>query len=245
MIKELLSSLLRLRFYPLIAWLTLAASAAGFPSAAVQTPSEAPYRYLAIGNSITRHPECVYWWSEAGMAASTPEQDYFHLVTNYLTEKHASVAAEAINYVEWEKAVTDKASTYSIIDPYLSEDIDLITVQLSENARMNRGLERSFKDLLRHIRKKCPNAQVILVDDFWSDAKSAAKKKAAESLKIPFADLSDIRGKEEYKQTVGGAVYGSDGEIHFIDLENVANHPNDAGMEAIAQAIIRQIEKTE
>ena len=82
MIKELLSSLLRLRFYPLIAWLTIAASAAGFPSTPVQTPSEAPYRYLAIGNSITRHPECVYWWSEAGMAASTPEQDYFHLVDN-------------------------------------------------------------------------------------------------------------------------------------------------------------------
>lgn len=29
------------------------------------------YDYLAIGNSITVHSECNFWWNECGMAATT------------------------------------------------------------------------------------------------------------------------------------------------------------------------------
>ena len=38
-------------------------------------------------------------------------------------------------------------------------------------------------------------------------------------------------------------VFGMDGSIHFIDREDVAQHPNDKGMKAIADAIIKQIKK--
>ena len=242
MINSLLNYILRKRFFPLIAWLAAAASAV-LPFSSVQTLSGEPFRYLAIGNSITRHPECAYWWSEAGMAASQPERDYFHIVTDYLAEEHESVSASAVNFVEWEIAAADKSSTYSVIDPLLSEDLDLITLQLSENAVQSRSLGKNLADLVRYIQKKCPKAQLIIVDDFWSNAKSSAKKKTARSLNIPFADLSAIRGKEEYMQSLGSVVYGSDGGAHIIDREDVAKHPNDKGMAAIAQAIIKQIKK--
>jgi hypothetical protein len=39
---------------------------------------------LAIGNSITTHGKCSYWWSNAGMAASDELHDYFHIVKNIL-----------------------------------------------------------------------------------------------------------------------------------------------------------------
>ena len=242
MANSLLYAILCQRFFPLIAWLTIAASAA-FPTLPAQEPAEETFQYLAIGNSITRHPECEYWWSDAGMAASEPSRDYFHIVTEYLMENHESVSATAINYVEWELAASDKAATYSVIDPFLNEKLGLITLQLSENAPMSRSLGKNLADLVRHIQKECPNAHVIVVDDFWSDAKSSAKKKTARSLGVPFANLSAIRGKKEYMQMLGGMVNGSDGEVHIIDREDVARHPNDEGMKAIAQAIIKQIQK--
>ena len=42
------------------------------------------YNYLAIGNSITIHPLNEYWWNECGMAATTVENDYVHLVASAL-----------------------------------------------------------------------------------------------------------------------------------------------------------------
>ena len=38
------------------------------------------FNYLAIGNSITCHGITDFWWNEAGMAATTKEKDFVHLV---------------------------------------------------------------------------------------------------------------------------------------------------------------------
>lgn len=37
-------------------------------------------RGLVLGNSITLHGECSYWWGEWGMAASSRDKDFVHLV---------------------------------------------------------------------------------------------------------------------------------------------------------------------
>ncbi len=44
--------------------------------------SEDIFDYLAIGNSITLHGICDYWWGNYGMAASSIDNDYYHLVCN-------------------------------------------------------------------------------------------------------------------------------------------------------------------
>ena len=206
-------------------------------------PDQTDFHYLAIGNSITRHPVCEYWWNESGMAASTAENDYFHLVTAYLRERFDGVTAQAVNFVEWEIAEKDRAATYAVIDPYLTDDLDLITLQLSENVQKGNNFERMYADLIRHIQKKCPQADIILVDDFWSKPKSQSKRKTAEKLGLPFADLSAIRGNPAFMSSVGSVVYDADGQPHVIEREDVARHPNDYGMAFISQAIIEQIEK--
>lgn len=38
------------------------------------------FNCLVIGNSITKHGKCDYWWGEYGMAASKLSNDYFHLL---------------------------------------------------------------------------------------------------------------------------------------------------------------------
>lgn len=42
--------------------------------------TNAGFNYLAIGNSITCHGITDFWWNEAGMAATTKEKDFVHLV---------------------------------------------------------------------------------------------------------------------------------------------------------------------
>ncbi|MBQ9198181.1 MAG: SGNH/GDSL hydrolase family protein [Clostridia bacterium] len=245
MINCLSFSLFCKRLISLAVCLALAAGAAAPAPSATQLPEadDGTYRYLAIGNSIVRHPECEYWWNDAGMAASDAEHDYFHIVTEYLKEQHPSVEAAAVGFVEWEIASAGDRSVYSLIDQYLTKDLNLITVQLSENVSQTRGLGKRLAELVRYIQKRCPKAELILVDDFWDDAKSEIKKKAARTLGIPFANLSAIRGREEYMRYVGDWVTGSDGQPHFIEREDVARHPNDKGMQAIAQAIISQMRK--
>lgn len=44
----------------------------------LKTWSTGNYNYFAIGNSITIHGKCDYWWNVCGMAASTLENDYVH-----------------------------------------------------------------------------------------------------------------------------------------------------------------------
>ena len=215
------------------------------PSLRSGATAEAPrvFRYLAIGNSITRHPVCDIWWNEIGMAASTADYDYFHIVTRYLNEAYGDVEAKAVNFVEWETAKQDRASTYGVIEPELSEDLDLITVQLSENASTHKGLGKDVSALLQYLKTKCPRARIILVDDFWDKDKSKEKRKAARAENVAFANLKAIRGNPAFMANVGDIVFGSDGMPHVIDREDVARHPNDAGMLFIAQVIIRQIER--
>lgn len=210
--------------------------------ASLRAPGAKPldaYEYLAIGNSITRHGESEYWWNDIGMAASEESKDYFHIVAAFLREQYGEVRAAAVNFVEWETSDSaERPETYALIDPYLTDSLDLITLQLSENASYSRRFARDYEALLRHIQEKCPQATVIAVDDFWNDKKAAAKKKAAKKQQVPFADLSAIRGDSAYQQAVGGTVYGADGTAHVIENKDVARHPNDDGMDYIARQII-------
>ena len=37
---------------------------------------------LILGNSITLHSPCSYWWGSWGMAASSAEHDFVHILAN-------------------------------------------------------------------------------------------------------------------------------------------------------------------
>lgn len=51
-------------------------------------------------------------------------------------------------------------------DGYLSEKLDLVTIQLSENCSDTTTLEYDFREMVEYVQEKCPNAQIIIVDDF-------------------------------------------------------------------------------
>lgn len=208
------------------------------------------FNYLAIGNSITRCPgDGKDWWWEIGMAASTEEKDYFHLVSSYLsTVQSETVVSYAFNAAAWELQANNRAEvlTLGLWDTYLSDKIDLVTIQLSENVSDNSTFESDFQYMVKYVAEKCPNAQIIVIDDFWDDEKSEMKKNAvdsvkAEGLNVGWVDLSEIRNKSEYQAGIGAIVYDKDGKEHSIKHDGVAMHPNDSAMGYYAKNIEKLI----
>lgn len=216
------------------------ASGSGTDEDASGTPETSGdvFRYLAVGNSITRHEICDYWWNEVGMAASTADKDYFHLVTAGLEETYGAVEGEAYNFSVWEITDTDRAQTIQLLDLKLNEDLDLVTVQLSENLPSLTTFESDFEYLIQHIREKAPNARILILDDFWYQNRGYIKAVVAARSGITFVSLAEIRGNTDYQCGLGTVVYDADGGEHIVEHAGVAGHPGDSGMQYIADAIL-------
>ncbi|MCR5743410.1 MAG: hypothetical protein K6F92_06805 [Lachnospiraceae bacterium] len=204
----------------------------------------ADFTYIAIGNSITKHPECDYWWdAERGMAASTTDKDYFHQVAAYLDSIHGNVNCVSANFVEWEVNYTDRAEFYFVIDQYLTSEVDLITLQLGENA-YNFDLstyQKDLEELIKYVKGKAPNAQIIIIDDFWFNNISAYRKAAASACGVDFVDLSVARADSSYQCGMGSIIYDKSGNAHTVNHGGLATHPGDKGHAYIAQGIINYL----
>ena len=203
------------------------------------------YNYLAIGNSLTRHGACSYWWHSCnGMAASDLEHDYYHIVLRHLEQKHDKVHGEAVGLSTWEVQSHDRDETFFMFDPYLNEEIDLITIQLGENAENLDTFESDYESLIIYIKNKCPKARIIIIGDFWAKAnRDELKIEAASNTNVEYVSLEGIKDNKDYYAGMGTTVYDDDGNPHRIDHEGVAAHPGDNGMEAIAERVIAVIDK--
>ncbi len=164
--------------------------------------------YLAIGNSITWHGNADYWWNEIGMAASSADKDYVHRVVSYLQDKYGQVNCSAYNFYVWEVQGTDRAETLQLLDEYLDEKLNLVTIQLGENVIDMETFETDYEELIRYIQRKAPQAQIIVVDEFWrDDNKSAQKVETVNNTGVQFVNLDEIKEKAEYQCGIGTMVY--------------------------------------
>lgn len=202
--------------------------------------------YLAIGNSITLHGICDYWWSLCGMAASEISKDYFHVVTDELRKHNENVNSYAYNFYMWEIMTHDRAEAITLIDSYLNKHINIITIQLGENVSDLSTFESDYEYLLRHIKHKCPNAQIITVTDFWNKGeRDNMKIRASEKCGVHIADISAIKDNPDYMCGLDTKVTGDDGEFHLVKHAGLARHPGDKGMKYIADRIIECINFSE
>lgn len=178
------------------------------------------------------------------MASTSKENDYVHLVSLYLKEYYKTQVTHIVNYASWEVQNNDRAQTYELIDPYLSPEVDLVTVQLGENVTDLTMFSSDFEALILYLKSNCPNAEFMIIDDFWNNSdRRDIKQSVAEKCGVTYVDLGEIREKVEYECGLGTTVYGESGEEHVVEHSGVAKHPGDAGMKYIADAIINQIKK--
>ena len=119
----------------------------------------------------------------------------------------ANVIAHRWNFAIWERA-SDRAAVLDLLNLFLSEHLDLVTLQLGENVPIygSEDLTRYEKDLAElvdYIRSASPKAQVIIIDDFWSQEKSDVRRRVATVKGLSFADLTQIRGDKRYQSKAG------------------------------------------
>jgi hypothetical protein len=206
------------------------------------TPFKAYKNVIHFGNSICKHPILTgIWWGEWGMAATIRDNDYVHKFLSFLKLININATSDALNITAWE---TNYATfNKSTLDSYLV-DKDLIILRLGENVTYYTDFQNQYKILIQYIQSKAPNADIILGGQFWTNAtKETAMQNVAIELGLPFVSVKHL-DSATYKQSIGGIVHGDDGLTHTITDSGVASHPNDLGMQKIAEALFSAISFT-
>lgn len=122
---------------------------------------------LFIGNSITKHGKCSYWPGEWGMAASSPENDYVHLLVNKLRKSGQHVEYADINFLKWEIMDHDRDEVLPLLDDLLDKSYDYIIVQLGENISSVANFEGDFRSLLTYLQKSCLKENILVCSSFF------------------------------------------------------------------------------
>ena len=196
-------------------------------------------KVMFIGNSITQHPICSYWWGVWGMAASRRENDYVHRVMARLQENVPNATYLIGNIGRWELQLNDYE--WAMVPSEL-QGTDLVVIRLGENleAEYVSGYADALCRLVAVIRSVI-SPRFVITGQFWTNAaKEAACIDAASRTGSTYVQINQYY-TEEYIERVGNPVYGDDGQTHYINNEAVAIHPSDLGMEKIAEAILNAI----
>lgn len=199
-------------------------------------------RALFIGNSILYHPPApdIGWTNSNGMAASSPDNDWFHIVQAHLKTKNPAVDCRMWGrftgtsdaeggYFEANYWTVD-LSRYDAIEDWMP---NIIFVRLAENiGDTTHDLPGKLGQMIDKCKGKSPNCQVVVTNSVWGQVEvSTILKNFATARAYPFVDLFDMWGQSQYY----ASQYANAG---------VAKHPNDAGHAIIANRIIAKIPAT-
>lgn len=210
-------------------------------------------RYYAIGHSYLLHPPFEGWQIKGnwGMAASAPEQDYFHRVQTRLQEQiPCSVDAIAENYAAYERLCTESATeeTYSNSPEYKAivkrlEDFkpNLITLYIGGGNTIANdpvSLERFYRVLYTMIATHKP-ADAVVVCPF-SNRKTVRFMSLAEGFGfLPF-DLTVMHAKGRSPENPYYAIgqYPAYEDAVKTGAIEFRTHPGDFGHDEIARNIV-------
>ena len=198
-----------------------------------------PQRILFVGNSLTSHgPKAdIDWHGNWGMAATSEDKDYVHVVTKALAVKHGAKPTIMVkNVADFERAHVgyDIAGKFADAAAFKA---DLVILCIGENVAALKTPEAQAKyqeqvaALLKTL-KSNPKAQVIVRSSFWANiVKDTAMRQACEAVGGTFVDISAL-SKDEKNYARSERPYKHAG---------VAYHPGDRGMAAIAEEIVKAV----
>lgn len=207
-----------------------------------QTFAQTSYkRVLFLGNSITKHgPKAdIDWSGNWGMAASAEAKDYVHLVTKALAEKQGAVPEVLVkNIADFERAYAGYDVAAKLKEA-VDFQADLIILAIGENvpglktAEDKTKLQESVTKLLTTLRGD-RKPTILVRSCFWANAaKDEAIRGACTAVNGVYVDISAL-SKDEKNYARSERPFKHAG---------VANHPGDAGMVAIAEAIVKALGK--
>lgn len=194
-------------------------------------PNNKGIRIMFVGNSMTLHgvlPE-IGWYNEFGMAASSKEKDYVHLLEANIKKVNSEAAFCICQVASWESNYKNGSEKLSLYDEARKFCADVIILRFIENVKKEDYdadvFLREFDILVKHL-DGTGNAKIVITTGFWrhpgdNDIRTYAQKKG-----IPCVELGDLGEKDEMKA------------VGLFEHSGVANHPGDAGMKSIADRIM-------
>ena len=188
-------------------------------------------RVMFVGNSITRHgvADEIGWHWDFGMAASSIDKDYVHLLIKHILADDPDAAFCICQVWEWELNYREGEKVLDKYAPARAFEADVIIMRCIENCAVkdfdSEAFCREYKKLIDYL-DPTGRAKVILTTSFWNhpEGDRAIKSVAAER-GYPAAYLGDL-GEDDSMKAIG-----------LFEHDGVANHPGDKGMAAIAERI--------
>ena len=191
-------------------------------------------KVLFVGNSITLHgrKEDIGWFGDWGMAASSKEKDYAHLMEAQIQKTHPDAQFCICNAAEWEINYKNGNTTFAKYETAREFDADIITVKLCENSPLDGfdgdAFKKNFAEFIEFLNKN-EKAQIVVATAYCDHPANDAIKAYANETGCAFCTLSDMGYQEKFKA------------IGLFEHEGVANHPGDLGMQEIADRLMAQI----
>ena len=192
-------------------------------------------KVLLVGNSITRHGIATHigWHGDWGMAASDISKDYVHIMLDALTKKHGKVDYCIVSLSFWEKEYwnDELLHTYQEARDF---NADIVIVRVAENVWGAKDfldkypLAPYWDNMIKYFSPN-PNAHIVVTDDFWrTDFIDGPIHEVAEKNGYILVELGDLGEKPENKA------------LGKFWHEGIQIHPNDNGMRAIAEKILKE-----
>lgn len=193
-------------------------------------------KILFLGNSITLHgpKKDIGWDGNWGMAASSVDKDYVHLVTKALAKKDGSAPATMVRNIASFERQYGTFDAAALVKETAAFGPDLIVVAIGENvpALKDAADKVLFAEKTAALLKAIKGANhplIVVRSCFWASApKDEALKTACRDVGGVYLDIGAL-GKDEKNFARSEREFKHQG---------VANHPGDRGMQAIADAIV-------
>ena len=196
-----------------------------------ENPTGKGVRVMFVGNSITLHAECpeIGWYGAHGMAASSKEKDYVHLLEKEVSSVDTDAAFCICHASGWERKFRDGRDVFEQIAMAREFGADVIILRLVENCNPAKIEEselfiRELTTLLNYLDKE-EKAKFIITTGFWRHPFDGALSEFACKMGYPCVTLGDL-GENDAMKAKGLFEHGG-----------VANHPGDLGMRTIADRI--------
>ncbi|MBQ7901606.1 MAG: copper amine oxidase N-terminal domain-containing protein, partial [Clostridia bacterium] len=131
-------------------------------------------RIMIVGNSITRHApsSSIGWSGNYGMAASSIENDYVHILMKRVRETHPNAVFCIVQAAGWERGYADE----NIFDGYsAAPDFapDVVIYRLGENVKDDyfaaNDLSAALPQFLRYLTSQSSDAEYIFTTNFWTN----------------------------------------------------------------------------
>lgn len=193
-------------------------------------------RVLFVGNSITRHaPKSeIGWENDWGMAASSKEKDYVHLLQKQMLQKAPQASFCVCQTADWERCYQEGEKQLSQFEKARNFRADLIIMRLIENCAVQNFdatcFQKEYEKLYTYF-NPTGTAKVIITSSFWKHPGDEALEMLSKEKNLDYVFLGDLGEQAEMR---------ADG---LFAHEGVAMHPGDLGMETIALRIFQKAEQ--